>query len=79
MCFYLEPDTRERANIVRMDDRDDQSPAERECDMCGEPMTHLATLPAMGTLPMKRVYRCAQCNFAVADADDPPGGHGRLT
>jgi hypothetical protein len=53
-----------------MDDPENQSPPERECDMCGRPMTVLATLPAMGLFPMQRVYRCTECDFAIADTVD---------
>jgi hypothetical protein len=45
----------------------DEKPPERRCDVCGSPMQLMSTLPAAGTFPMQRVYKCAQCKFVVAD------------
>jgi hypothetical protein len=45
----------------------DEKPPERKCDVCGAPMALMSTLPAAGTFPMQRVYKCAKCKFVVAD------------
>ena len=55
-------------NAIAIMGRDpDEKPPDRKCDVCGSPMQLMSTLPAAGTFPMQRVYKCAQCKFVVAD------------
>ena len=46
-------------------------PPTRHCDICRAPMVLLSTLPAVGNFPLKRVYKCSTCLYAVADTVEP--------
>ena len=54
-----------------MGSESEDKPPERKCDVCGAPMLLMSTLPAAGTFPMQRVYKCSQCKFVVADTVAP--------
>ena len=46
-------------------------PPVRCCDVCRAPMVLLSTLPAVGSFPLKRVYKCSACLYAVAETVEP--------
>ena len=51
-------------------DVSDELPPQK-CDLCEAPMVLVSTLAAMGILPMRRIYKCAACKFAVAETIRP--------
>jgi hypothetical protein len=57
-----------------MDQERHDVPPRRDCDVCGEPMVLVSTLAASGLFPMKRIYKCSHCRFAVADTAADLGG-----
>jgi len=47
---------------------DEGARRDKSCDICGQRMTQLATLPASGLFPQQHVYKCSPCGFATAVA-----------
>jgi hypothetical protein len=48
---------------------------DRPCDKCGQSMSLLTTLPAMGMLPSQRFYVCKPCHVAISDAESSGNDH----